>query len=199
MDDESRRMRVLVLAAGLSRRFGDSDKLMATLNGKPLIAHLLDNLLASGVPADEITVCVNTEATALRQWLTTRNLAVTVCPHASLGMGSTLADAIAAHPSSSGWLICLADMPHIQPTTFAHLREQAPLHALLAPTWRGRRGHPVYFARCWYDELRQLTGDTGAKPLLERNLGQLALLSVEDPGITLDIDTPSDLNRPLDR
>lgn len=199
---------VLVLAAGRSRRFG-ADKRLAMLDDKPVIAHVLDSLLSAAIPPGAIHVCLPPQDTALIAFCAEHlaqhqgrhpdpgGLQLLDCPNAHAGMGHTIADAVAATSSASGWLICLADMPFVQPATFAALWSRASAHQLLAPVWQGQRGHPVFFAQRWRESLCQLRGDTGARPLLAQNQAHLALLSVDDPGITLDIDTPSDLNRPL--
>ncbi|MBC7779538.1 MAG: NTP transferase domain-containing protein, partial [Proteobacteria bacterium] len=65
--------------------------------------------------------------------------------------------------------------------------------ALVAPTWRGERGHPVGFHRCFGAELSSLAGDEGARQVLARHHAALQRLAVEDPGVVRDIDTPADL------
>lgn len=187
----------LILAAGRSQRFGDADKLLTTLDGKPLIAHVLDTLQQTQAPPDRVVVCVASNTTALTDYLCHRQQAFTVCPNAHLGMGSTLANAVSAHAHWPGWIICLADMPWIRVSTYQAIHSYTPPYGMLAPHWQGQRGHPVRFDQSWRDSLCQLHGDSGARQLLAQHHDQLALLTVEDPGITLDIDTPSDLNRRL--
>lgn len=186
-----------MLAAGRSTRFGDADKLLAPLGAKPVIAHTLDTLLPLVDTPDEIVVCVSENNPALTHYLHARHQPCVVSPRAAQGMGSSLADAIIACSHWPGWIVCLGDMPWIQSSTYLSLRTQAAAHALLAPQWQGQRGHPVCFHRQWYPWLSQMQGDQGARQLLAQHTDQLALLSVDDPGITLDIDTPSDLNRRL--
>ena len=187
----------LILAAGLSRRFGDADKLLAPLQGKPLIAHVLDTLKQLPLPCERVVVCVGPNPTPLTDYLSARQQTFTRCPNASAGMGSTLADAVSAHADWPGWIICLADMPAISAATYHALLTHNPPHGLLAPSWQGQRGHPVRIDQRFRENLCKLQGDTGARHLLAQHNDDLALLSVEDPGITLDIDTPSDLNRRL--
>ena len=65
---------------------------------------------------------------------------------------------------------------------------------LAAPTYQGRRGHPVGFAHSWQAELLALTGDRGARHLLEAAGSALSLVPTDDPGVLLDIDRPADVD-----
>jgi molybdenum cofactor cytidylyltransferase len=58
---------------------------------------------------------------------------------------------------------------------------------------RGRRGHPVGFAASCRDELLGLTGDAGARGVLQRHAAEVVAVEVDDPGILQDVDTAQDL------
>lgn len=96
--------------------------------------------------------------------------------------------------SGSGFVIALADMPYIKPHTIeavAHALKAGT--AIVAPTYQGKRGHPVGFSAKFQNELEQLTGDEGARAVLKRHADQIELLECNDPGIVADIDTPQDI------
>ncbi|HXK57970.1 MAG TPA: NTP transferase domain-containing protein, partial [Gammaproteobacteria bacterium] len=67
--------------------------------------------------------------------------------------------------------------------------------ALVAPGYRGRRGHPVGFSADWGERLAALSGDAGARHLLASHRRELQLLPVADPGVLQDVDTPEELLR----
>lgn len=109
-------------------------------------------------------------------------------------MGRSLAVGVAAEPDASGWLIALADMPWIRVASIRAVVEALEAGAAVAaPTYAGRRGHPVGFARRWQSHLQGLTGDRGARALIEAAGADLVLVSTADPGILQDVDYPSDL------
>jgi len=90
----------------------------------------------------------------------------------------------------------LADMPFIRPETIRTVAKA--LHdgaAIAAPSFQGRRGHPVGFARRFYEELSSLHGDNGARQFLEQHPEWVKVFEVDDPGVVRDIDEPSDLER----
>jgi len=85
-------------------------------------------------------------------------------------------------------------MPWVRPAAIERvvdaLRRGAPI---AAPTWRGRQGHPVGFAARHYAELIALSGDVGARPVIERH--GVLLVDAEDSGVVRDVDAPQDLVR----
>ena len=98
------------------------------------------------------------------------------------------------YPAARGWVVGLADMPFLQARTLtqiaAALTDSA---AIVAPTYAGRRGHPVGFTAHYGLRLSALGGDEGARHLIASEGAALRLLPVDDPGIHADIDTPDDL------
>jgi molybdenum cofactor cytidylyltransferase len=116
------------------------------------------------------------------------------------GMGASLRAAAQAFPTdATGAFVFLGDMPAIDPATATRLAAafKSP-NDLIAPTYLGRRGHPVLFGATWFPALRALTGDEGARALLESAGARLARIPVEDPGIHLDVDRPEDLARAVE-
>ena len=118
---------------------------------------------------------------------------IAYCPNANTGMGASLAFGVNAAQNSRGCLITLADMPFIQPDTIRRIanliRAGAPI---AAPRHQSVRGHPVGFAREFFHDLAQLSGDRGAHPLLTAHAKRIELCDCEDPGIFTDINTRSD-------
>ena len=78
-------------------------------------------------------------------------------------------EALGADPAAV--LICLADHPLVRPETIRALASEhaARPAAILAPAWRGRRGHPVLFPREALDgDRRGAHAAGGAGPLARR-------------------------------
>jgi molybdenum cofactor cytidylyltransferase len=112
------------------------------------------------------------------------------------GSGSSIASAVQASADADGWIICLADMPAIEASTIAAVR-QALLdgHSCVAPHYRGQRGHPVGFGAACGAELAALAGDEGARSVLQRH--PPFRVDVDDPGILFDVDRAADLQSNL--
>jgi molybdenum cofactor cytidylyltransferase len=197
-------LEAIVLAAGRGVRFGGG-KLTAPLNGAPLVAGAL--LTAFLAPVRRVHVAIGPdpavrkaiEATAVRLKAFDRLVLVSVeTPEA--GMGASLSAAARALPdNASGVFVFLGDMPAIDPATVTQLAKALPgPNAIVAPTYLGRRGHPVLFGATWFPALRALSGDEGARAVLDGAGARLARIPVEDPGIHLDVDRPEDLARAIE-
>jgi molybdenum cofactor cytidylyltransferase len=183
----------ILLAAGRGKRFG-GDKLLAVLpDGECVGAAAARNLLAV-VP--EVVAVVRPGDAALAAALGANGVRIVRCANADDGMGASLACAIRARAGAAGWIVALADMPWIQPTTIARVAGAIGGGAVVAaPFHDGARGHPVGFGMGCYDELAALTGDEGAKSIVLSHRDRIARIDVDDAGILRDIDTPADLER----
>lgn len=197
-------LEAIVLAAGAGARFGGA-KLLAPLNGAPLVAGAL--LTAFLAPVRRVFVAVGhdpavrkaVEATAARIVASDRLVVVPV-ETPEEGMGASLRTAAQALPRDAGGaFVLLGDMPAIDPATVTRLASALTgPNDIVAPTYLGRRGHPVLFGATWFPALRALSGDEGARALLESAGARLARIPVEDPGIHLDVDRPEDLARAVE-
>lgn len=178
----------IVLAAGTGSRFG-SDKRQARLGGITLleqslntIAPLFNKRLLVLRPGDE------TLASGFAPFWQ-----VLFASEALKGMGHSLAAAMAGTHDWDGAVIALADMPLVQAATFCAIRDHLAADTLVVPCYQGRRGNPVGIGRQFFAELACLQGDQGARKLLEQHAGAVVRLTVDDPGILRDIDTPEAL------
>lgn len=185
----------ILLAAGRGERFGD-DKRLAVLSSGPdrgvALAVASCRRLVAAVP-HAVAVVGPGDAT-LAGMLRDAGARVVECARAAEGMGASLACGVAASSDAGGWLVALADMPWIEPSTVARVADALRGGAsLAAPRCAGRRGHPVGFAAAFRDALLGLRGDKGAQTILAQHVAELVLLDVDDVGVLRDVDAPQDL------
>lgn len=181
----------LLLAAGESRRFG-SPKLCEVLDGKPLVRWSAEALAAV---TDELVVVQGANETELRAALSGLSARFARNPDPARGMGSSIATGVASLGDGvEAVLIALADQPRPSALAMQRVMERyrAGGAAIVAPSFRGVPGHPVLFARAVFSELAQLSGDRGARSVVERDAGRVAVVEVDAdaPG---DVDVPADL------
>ncbi len=181
----------ILLAAGLSRRFGADKRLALLPDGTPMAVAAARQLSAA---CDRTIVVVRPEDDALAEHADLAGCAIVRCAEARFGMGHSLAAGVAASPGAAGWLIALADMPYIRPTSYLAVLGALRAGAALAqPAHLGEAGHPVGFAASWFAQLAALSGDRGARDLIRGAGKNRVLCAVDDPGIHRDIDVPNDL------
>lgn len=192
------RLHAIVLAAGAGSRFGGG-KLLAPFRGRPLIAHALDAALAAPVE-QRLIMTPQTDAAlqeAVRRWSESVSLAWrlhVIAGDFSEGMAATLRRALGhLPPDADGAFVFLGDMPRIPHAMLSRLAEAFEGHSAAAPVHQGRRGHPVLLRAALFPELLTLTGDEGARAVLDRLGPALALVPTDDPGVLFDVDTPEHL------
>ncbi|MCG8016166.1 MAG: nucleotidyltransferase family protein [Candidatus Thiodiazotropha sp. 'RUGA'] len=182
----------VLLAAGSSRRFGANKLLQPMAGGEPMGVMAARHLLTA---VSRGVAVVRADDVELSAALSELGYRVVENQQPESGMGESLAVAVAASLDSGGWLVALGDMPWIKPQTIAKVAERLAQGAsMVAPAYRGERGHPVGFATRWGERLVELSGDRGARQLLNDYPNELELLPVDDPGILLDVDFPEQLS-----
>lgn len=186
----------ILLAAGFSRRFGASNKLLRPMkDGRPIALVSAQNLIQA-IPTT--IAVVRPENTELAELLQQAGLVVLTCKESEQEMSASLAAAVRFsanfEAAQHGFVIALGDMPYIQPKTIQMVANSLNSNeSIVIPTYREQRGHPVGFATQYRSELENLQGDEGARAIVKRYANNVCLLACEDAGILKDIDTPQDL------
>ena len=189
------RIGAVLLAAGQSRRMGGPNKLLAEIDGVPMVARVAQRLLASR--ARPIIAVLGNRADEVDQALGKLPVERVPNPDFADGLSTSLRRGIAALPLDlDGALVCLGDMPLV---TGRHIDRLIaafnPLEgrAIIVPTRRGKRGNPVLWAKHFFPEMTQIAGDVGARHLIGEHAELVAEVEMDDDAILVDIDTPEAL------
>ena len=180
----------LVLAAGEGRRFGGS-KLTAELDGRPLIDHAVEAMLA--VPAIErVVVVLGAHAEHVAASADLARVETVICAGWRHGISASLRAGVRALADPDAIVVTLADLPFITPQVIATIVDQVDARAPAArATYDGRPGHPVLIKRQLFQAVEELRGDAGARDLLTgAGVRTLECGHLCRPN---DIDTPDDL------
>ncbi|PCR90658.1 nucleotidyltransferase family protein [Natrinema ejinorense] len=186
----------LLLAAGTSSRFGNENKLLATLEGEPIVRQAARTLVRSGV--DPVVVVLGYEADRVGDALEGLPVETAVNEAYDTGQASSLRTGIRAirgrDREYDAAVIALGDMPFVDPSTVDSLVSAYAADAgdALAAAFDGERGNPVLFDERFFDALADVDGDIGGREIL-RESDASALVLVDDPGVRRDIDSPNDL------
>lgn len=196
-DGTRRRPKVaaLVLAAGRSTRFGPANKLLADLDGAPVVAHTVRAVLASG--ARPVLVVTGHMEAEVRAALAGLDVAFATSPDYRNGLAASLKAGLGQLPGGlDGVVVALGDMPGVTGSDIDRLisgLEPKEGRAIVVPVHGGRRGNPVLFAAHLIPELTQVEGDTGARQVIQAHADEVAEVEIGSPRIFADVDTPEAL------
>jgi molybdenum cofactor cytidylyltransferase len=188
------RIAALLLAAGQSSRMG-SNKLLAEIDGRPMVARVAQRLLSSH--ARPIVAVLGNQADRVDAALGKLPVERVRNPAFAEGLSSSLKAGLAALPEDvDGVIVCLGDMPLVAGRDLDRLIAAFnPLEgrAIIVPTRRGKRGNPVLWAKRFIPEMAELAGDVGAKHLIGEHAELVCEVEMDSDGVLVDIDTPDAL------
>jgi len=181
----------VVLAAGSSSRMG-KPKQTLQLEGWSMLERVLQTL--SQTKVDRVVVVLGAHSSAVRGGVKFGREKVVLNPRFKEGMSGSLRIGLAEVEEADAAIIVLGDQPFVSPGTIdriidAYVSSKSPV---VVPVYRGRRGNPVLFDRSLFPQIRRIRGDVGAKSVVAGNEDKLLQVDVNDEGILVDIDTPSD-------
>jgi molybdenum cofactor cytidylyltransferase len=183
----------VVLAAGGASRFG-SPKQLAQLDGRPLLQHAVDAVLA--VPAvDPAVVVLGAEAERVREAVSMGGARAVVCADWAQGMAASLRCGIEAVGDADWVVVTLGDQPRVTSQVIAavvDVADSAPASVTaVRATYDGVPGHPVALSRAMLPGVAKLRGDVGARELLDgASVRTFEAGRLCDP---VDVDTPEEL------
>ncbi|MBN1277669.1 MAG: nucleotidyltransferase family protein [Deltaproteobacteria bacterium] len=188
----------LVLAAGASTRMGQPKQLLP-VDGGTIIERALNEALNSDL--DKVVLVLGYHAgrikKVIKHILINPKLKVVLNREFRRGMSSSIISGLAEiEDNYDHVMILLADMPYINSELINFLLHRylvSSLH-LGAISIKGKRSHPVIISSRFFNELRNLKGDTGARSLFRKYSDQVCLVEAEGNYDEKDIDTPDDYN-----
>ncbi len=189
----------IVLAAGQSRRFGGCKQLTPFRN-KPLAWWSVKAALESDL--DSVNVVVGLEAGRVQAALggLTDDPRLAFIENTAYGEGQSTSVTTGLHAvrqHSAAAMFLMADQPLLDAGVINALlvHQQEHPDSIICPVCNGRRRAPVIFARRFYPEILALSGDVGARPVIEANPATVEAVVFDREDWFLDVDRPSDLER----
>jgi len=186
----------IILAAGMSQRFGRPKQLLE-LNNKLLLEWVLDAALASRL-AKVVLVLGHGHPQIIQALGLNSNrsrLQVVINPRYREGQSSSLQAGLSAIPPSiSSVMFLLGDQPLVKTATIDHMLDRFR-HSdkdIGVPVWQGKRGNPAIFSRAMYCNLMAIEGDIGARQVIRANHNRVLSIELDDPLSFADIDSPQD-------
>ncbi|MBC7638136.1 MAG: NTP transferase domain-containing protein [Acetobacteraceae bacterium] len=186
----------LVLAAGQSTRMAPYHKLLVVdRGGKTMIARTVDNVLASG--ARPVLVVVGHRADDIKAALGGRPVTYVAAADYAAGLSASLKAGIAAvPPEATGAVVCLGDMPLVTGRMLDRLIagfNPDEGRAIVVPVHQGKIGNPILWDRQFFPDILVLSGDNGARKLIDTHAELVAEIDLGDDAILRDFDTMESL------
>jgi len=185
----------LVLAAGRSSRMAPRNKLLEPVGGEKIVRRVAATAIAGGVTP--VIVVTGHEAQAVAAALSGLAVTIVANPDYADGLSTSLRAGLGGLPAAiDGALILLGDMPAVGTGVLGTLMAAfTGASAICVPVRHGRRGNPVLWGSAYFAEMMQLSGDSGAKPLMALHEAHVVEVEVATDSIFEDVDAPKDLAR----
>ena len=185
----------IILAAGKSERMYGKNKLLEKVNEETLLKRIIDETLQTSV--DDIIVVLGHESKIVQNSL--RNLPVNFAKNENYenGISSSIKTGInSLQADIDGAIIILADMPkincqHIDKIIKSYFASNN--QSIFVPVHKGKKGNPVLLDKSHFEEIKNLTGDIGAREIISFNKHKVKEIKINDTAIFFDIDTEDEL------
>jgi len=192
----------IVLSAGASSRMG-SPKALLSIGGSTFIERIVSSLKATKV--GKIIVVLGHDAERIQPKIDPFLVTIVLNPDYLKGQLSSLIAAIrrlqADLSQVDGVLVHLVDNPFLNSSVVNEMidRFYQSKKLIVIPTYKGQRGHPVLLSSLLFPELLSAPLDQGAKSVVRAHPDETLEIETDDEGVVLDIDTPEDYRRYVER
>ena len=184
----------LILAAGESRRLG-SPKALLDFDGRPCLVRIIELCRRAGTAGP---IVVLGHAAAEIGAVVPAGIETVIHPDYRRGQTSSLRAGLRRLPAAAtGFLLYPVDHPLVRPETLKRLL--ATEGPIVVPVHDGRRGHPARFDRALVAEFLALGNDDPAHRVVRLDPDRVIEIPVDDPGVTLPMNTPAEYRACLER
>ena len=184
----------VLLAAGQSKRMNGENKLTKKIQGTPLIKHSVKNILASYI--DELIVVLGYQKEIIQKLIDkNKKIKFVFNKNFESGMASSIKTGLNNLTiKTEAFFICLGDMPMVNQDVYNQLIKSRNNKEIIVPTYKGEQGNPVLFDKSMKEKIMNISGDAGAKKILELNKDKILNLEINDQSITKGFDTQDNFN-----
>lgn len=190
----------IILAAGESKRMGEQNKLLLPFRGQTLIEGIVNTVLRSNV--GEVIVVLGHEAVRVREVCRAHPVKFVDNANYKEGMTTSIHMGVqAADASADGFMICLSDLPLIEPDELNYLlyafydSVRAKNKYIAIPVFEGQRGNPVIFSGIYKNDILAHKGPMGCKGIIKQNPAQVLEVEMATDHVLRDIDTIEDYQK----
>ena len=195
------RIGAIVLAAGQSRRMGNANKLLMEIEGVPLVRRTVEAVKAAQV--SHVIVVTGHQDADVCAVLAGLDVTIIHNPRYAEGLSTSLKTGLdALGDDAAAAVVGLGDMPGV---TAEHVDkliagfDPEGGKAIGVPVHNGKRGNPVLWAQRFFEDMRTVAGDVGARHLIGENETLVYEVEFGDTAVLTDLDTPQQWSDYLSR
>ena len=184
---------IVILAAGASTRLGKPKQLLQ-YRGKTLLGHAINE--ATNSNADAVVVIFGKDADLFKKEIDEKKIRVAINSSWEEGMASSvrlgLDTLLNAKPYIDAVIFMVCDQPHISSSILNELikTQQKTTKQIVSCNYGESIGPPALFHKKYFKELMKLSGDAGARKIIQQNMNDVATILF--PEGRIDIDTNED-------
>ena len=158
----------VVLAAGLSKRYGFKNKILEKINGKTLIEIILDRLIQIDSNKNNIVVIGGNNYNSLKKTLNKYDVKLFYNKNYKNGLGSSVSFILKKKISKNGIMFIPGDMPLISIKDFKKLINTffQKQNKIISPCYKEKIGNPLIIPKIYFNLLKNLKKDEGARKVL---------------------------------
>jgi len=188
----------VVLAAGLSRRMENKNKLLLPWLGKTIVETTVGHILGAGI--EEVVVVTGRDAELMTPLLESLPVRVVFNPRFAEGLTGSVQTGV-QYARGNGYMICLADMVLVTPAEYRllahHFNRQQALdpQCICQPVYKGQKGNPIVFARWYKEAIAAHQAAEGCRDIVQSHAEHVHRVEMELDNILQDIDNPADYER----
>ena len=187
---------LIVLAAGLSKRFG-RNKLLEKIDDSTIIERVVKSAVAS--KADEIIVILGHEAQMIKNALKDVKCRFIYNENYEIGQSSSVKVGVnSVMDHAEAILVLPGDVALISPEAINMVIEEyiKSRHLIVVASHRGKLGHPILFDRSLFSQIMSINEETmGLKSVVNANRGLIRKVETGSDEILIDFDTEKDFKR----
>lgn len=185
---------IIILAAGSSSRMGKA-KQNLSFKGLTLLQTAVKTAVASN--ANTVAVVLGANTDVIFSTISTEPVHIFKNKQWAEGMGTSisfgLSELLKSQPQLSSVLFMLTDQPLVDEDFINKLTNQAAQGKIVTSSYNDTIGPPVLFDKQFFEEILEITGNEGAKKIMQKH--PKAIVEVPFPQGAFDIDTPDDYSR----
>ncbi|MCR1899284.1 molybdenum cofactor cytidylyltransferase [Irregularibacter muris] len=188
----------VILASGMSERFGQN-KLLMPLGHQSIVENVIDQAIESKLKG--VYLVYGHHEREFEEIARKKGISLIYNPDYALGQSKSVKKAVEnIEGDVQGLMFLLGDQPFIGKKTinllidtFSHYPQD-----IVLPTFNGNRGNPVIFSQSFFEEMKTLQGDKGAREIIKKYPHRIVKVPIAEEMENYDIDTQEDYQKAIE-